>query len=709
MTQSQGTTSVSGAVTIGSAATGNGRYQIVIAGGLLTAASETIGDAGIGSFVQAAGTHSVTGALVMANQGGSSGSYTLSGGRLSVGSLKLASTATGVASANFTQTGGTTAATGTVDVANDTFGSATVNINAGLFSAPTLNINRLGVVNVVGTLSVSTVTSTGSIVLAAANTIPVLNLQNLSTTSISSTLTVSNALNLNGGALAGSGTLNLPVGATLKGFGVINVGAVTNAGTLSAKSGNLLVPASTTFVNTGTLSNLVGSNLFIQSTNLTHTGSLTINGAGSVVFDAPITNAPGKTVSLLGGVLGTPTLTNSGTVSGFGQITADFTNAASGNVYLSGPSQIVGNLDNRGNFNASNIQTLVTGAGVNYGTIKTTKATIIFQGGLTNFGVYNSDPSDNYFTSLTVPGSGALIGSTGDNFIISGDFASSSVNTGWNTSNASLKFEGANLTTHELDYMSHTATPFAWGTITVDPGNYVQVLGTTPSAANSAKPLVATNLVISSSPQLGTATLQVASGLTVVTNLSIGTGSGLDLMNNDMIVHNGDAAALGQLVRTWFDNGARDIPAGIYSSVAGTTSLDPNDAYRTLAVFANVATGTIPYFTSFDAQSLVSTDVLVKYAYIGDLNLDGSVDGKDFKLAMEGAIFHLTGWQHGDINYDGVVDASDLSLLTQVENLHLPRMNGFPTEHTAGTAAIPEPGVSVVLLAAPLLSRRRRR
>lgn len=704
-TQSGGTTTINGPVTLGSASTGAGSFFLTAPVGSLTAASETIGLSGSGAFTQSAGTHTVTGALVLASSNGSTGSYTLTGGRLNVGSLSLsaASSSAGGAS-NFTQTLGIVSSSGLVTVGNDAFGSAQLNINGGTFSAPTLNINRLGVVSVLGTLTVNTVNSTGSLILAAPNSIPVLNLRNLSTTTLTAPLTVTSALNLTGGALAGSGSLTLTSGATLQGFGVLNLASVTNAGSLIAKSGNLLIPDTTAFSSTGTLGNGVGSNLFIQSTSLSNTGNITVNGAGSVVFDSPIVNSLGKSVTLLGGVLGTPTLSNFGTISGFGQITGNVTNSLGGTVNIYGPTQIVGNLENRGTFNATNVQTLITGAGVNYGIIKTTKATIIFQGGLTNFGVYNSDPSDNYFTSLTVPGPGYLIGGTGDNFIISGNFTSSSTATGWNTSSATLKLNTDNSSNfHVVDYTAHRGTPFAWNTITLEPGNTAVFAGTTPRTGTPGQPLVATNFNVS-----GFAIIQ--SGLTVVTNLNLASDAAIDLTNTDMIVRNGDATTLGQIVGNWYNNGAYDNQVGIYSSFAGNTDNDEYDVYKTLAVFSNVARANIPYFTSFATVPLLSTDVIIKFAYVGDLNLDGVVDGQDYKLANEGRLFGLSGWLNGDINYDGVVDDSDLQTIARIESLNLPKLAGFPTlEGDESSQSIPEPACLAAPALATLLCGRRRR
>jgi hypothetical protein len=562
-----------------------------------------------------------------------------------------------------------------------------VTINGGLLSAASITIYRLGSLSVLGTLSTPTITSDGSLTMANANSVASLTLQSLSTTSLASTLTVTGAMVDNGGALAGGGSLVLPTGSTFNGFGVLNIGSVSNAGTLTASSGNLLIPSSAAFTNTGTLANGVGSNLFVQSATLANSGSLTVNGAGSIVFNSGATNLSGKTVTLLGGTLSTPLLTNQGTVSGFGQLTGDLTNVAGGVVSFYGPTQIVGNLVNRGTFDVSNVQTLVTGVGVNYGTINATKATIIFQSGLTNYGTYNSDPSTNSFTSLAVPASGYVTGSTGDEFIVSGNFTSASTSAAWSTANASLEFDGAGSQT--LDYSGHTGTAFAWGPVTVDPSSVLTVVG------GARHPMVSGTLSI-----MGRAVVQ--SGLTVTGALNLSASATLDLTTNDLIEHNANIAALRAEIANWYDGGLMN-GTGLASSSAGGSG---NNALATLAVILNSNGEGGALYSTFDGQPALATDALVKYTYIGDTNLDGVVDAQDLANALAGIAGHLTGWQNGDFNYDGVANSTDLSLLLY----SLQHQGASFGDSTGGGGAVPEPGGSAgVLPVGTAMLRRRRR
>jgi hypothetical protein len=53
-----------------------------------------------------------------------------------------------------------------------------------------------------------------------------------------------------------------------------------------------------------------------------------------------------------------------------------------------------------------------------------------------------------------------------------------------------------------------------------------------------------------------------------------------------------------------------------------------------------------------------SNDVLIKYTWLGDANLDGVVNSTDLSaMASTG-----TTWQTGDFNYDGKVNGDDYAL-----------------------------------------------
>ncbi len=214
-----------------------------------------------------------------------------------------------------------------------------------------------------------------------------------------------------------------------------------------------------------------------------------------------------------------------------------------------------------------------------------------------------------------------------------------------------------------------------------------------------------------------------------LSNLSIAGTSGawtgkLDLTNNDMIVYNGSIGTINNQV-------ASAYAGGTWRGTGITSSNAAADSNHLMAVGViqngvNGGAGDQPLYgsggalgLSFDGVSTVSNDVLVKYTYYGDLDLNGVVDGSDYSrvdYAYEtnpGNGNSLTGWYNGDFNYDGVIDGSDYTLMDNAFNSQgaaLSAQFATATSQIVGTSAAPEPttlaAASVVALG--LLMRRSR-
>jgi hypothetical protein len=97
------------------------------------------------------------------------------------------------------------------------------------------------------------------------------------------------------------------------------------------------------------------------------------------------------------------------------------------------------------------------------------------------------------------------------------------------------------------------------------------------------------------------------------------------------------------------------------------------------------------------------SDVLVRYTYYGDANLDGTVDTTDFNDLA--ANFGGGGkyWSQGDFNFDGAVDTTDFNALAANFSLTLP---AAPLG-----AAVPEPVTAAaiaLLCGGKVLARQRR-
>lgn len=212
-------------------------------------------------------------------------------------------------------------------------------------------------------------------------------------------------------------------------------------------------------------------------------------------------------------------------------------------------------------------------------------------------------------------------------------------------------------------------------------------------------------------------TLRVAAGtgsVGSVDTLSI-TGAGfVDLTNNDLIVRStaggyaAEVAAVRTLVRNWY-TAAGGLPGttGLGSSLSFYT---PEGAFTTLAVYDNSAlpAGGTTTITSFNGQTVGATDILVKYTYLGDTDLSGSVDAADLARALQGLNGGGTGWNFGDVNYDGVINFTDLGRIQAAL-----RGQGAPLAGNGGGlgggGVIPEPaGLGLLAAMVPFMSRRRR-
>ncbi len=233
-----------------------------------------------------------------------------------------------------------------------------------------------------------------------------------------------------------------------------------------------------------------------------------------------------------------------------------------------------------------------------------------------------------------------------------------------------------------ITYTDTTAITFSGGsgsdvlTQTAQPGGGASVIfsGTTvadtlavnagtfifPAPANSGiTPLLlgTMSIKIGASVALAAPSAQANRMVLVLSTLSIAGSSGnwqgqLDLSGNDMIVQSSTLATVTSQIASGY-NGGNWVGKGIISSAAAD---DPTNL-TTLGVLASTAVGT------FDGQSTAAGDVLVKYTYFGDANLDGRVDGDDYTEIDNGFNNQLSGWTNGDFDYTNGINASDYLLI----------------------------------------------
>jgi hypothetical protein len=221
-------------------------------------------------------------------------------------------------------------------------------------------------------------------------------------------------------------------------------------------------------------------------------------------------------------------------------------------------------------------------------------------------------------------------------------------------------------------------------------------------------------------------TLQVAShtGTTplVVTTPSLTVVGILDLTNNDLVVQSGNLAAVTALVKSGYNQGLWNGTGITSSTAAADTShltaigVIQNSVNGQDALYGQGAVSAGP-LGLFDAADPNNTDVLVKYTYYGDTNLDGKVDGSDYSRLDNGFSHHLTGWYNGDFNYDGIINGSDYTLIDNAFNeqgVSLTSSIGSPLATSTAQIAdqstsVPEPAAVGIaaLFTLPLLRRRK--
>lgn len=180
---------------------------------------------------------------------------------------------------------------------------------------------------------------------------------------------------------------------------------------------------------------------------------------------------------------------------------------------------------------------------------------------------------------------------------------------------------------------------------------------------------------------------------------TVAAGAAIDLADNNMVIGGSTPDAVRQLIaagagpaRTWDGSGLRTSLGTVNSFTLG---------YASLLELGGVAP------TGFAGETLVGSDVLVKFTRYGDANIDGSVDTADFNRFLGG--FGAAGtWARGDFNGDGSVDTADFNLF--LGNFGSSASAAEVASVQAAFSAVPEPGTLGLLAvgAMGLLGRRKR-
>jgi len=166
--------------------------------------------------------------------------------------------------------------------------------------------------------------------------------------------------------------------------------------------------------------------------------------------------------------------------------------------------------------------------------------------------------------------------------------------------------------------------------------------------------------------------------LLAVSSLAIDTTGKIDLAGNKMIVHatGGTLASVLGNVTGWLMTGFGAGPTHWNGSgINSSTALNDTNHITAVGMMSN-AFFSGQRVSTFAGESVSASDILIRYTYYGDANLDGTLNGGDYAITDNGFNFGLPGFGNGDFNYDGLINASDYALLDNAYNLQGGPLNG---------------------------------
>jgi hypothetical protein len=213
-----------------------------------------------------------------------------------------------------------------------------------------------------------------------------------------------------------------------------------------------------------------------------------------------------------------------------------------------------------------------------------------------------------------------------------------------------------------------------------------------------------------------------------VGSLSMIAGSTIDLTNNNLIIEATDFAdsqtkyaAAEALVISGFNNFDWQGTGITSSNVATYAQIDGS---RSLGIINNNDWG----HGDIEGDAVGGNDIIIKYTWLGDANVDGIVDNDDFgQFALGFTNAAPAAWIYGDFDYNGVVENDDFGWFTsglasyqlagglQLSESFKAQLASFASEQgiplVLDPKPLPEPtALGVIALAgAGALARRRRR
>lgn len=429
---------------------------------------------------------------------------------------------------------------------------------------------------------------------------------------------------------------------------------------------------------------------------LLRAGSIRAGAANALSPNSSVDLAAGTTLDLLGFANTVKNLTGTGTV----QAEDATLGIATNNTFVTFGGTLV---------NPAALHKTLVGTQTFTGNLQWQATDINVQGGLLRFDLSNASTVTMTAGTNVAVQAGATLELAGTKSALSNGTLHAPVVT--NAANAAVLVTGTNQVVGALT--GPTSGPLPLGS----------ALGTT-TIANGAN-LTATRIRQSSLTINDTGKLTIASngghaGTSVLGSLTIGTTGQLDLKDNALLVDNGNLAAVTNLIKSGLN-----LDGALWSGPGITSSTAAADLSQTTALGVipnNDGTGSAIY-TTFSGVAADLNDILVKFTYFGDADLNGIVDtGQDFDLYLMGLTSggSLGGWLYGDFDYNGVVDSGQdfdlylagLSAQSGGTLLTAELRAELTTRVELAIAAIPEPTTWAALLGgmacAWSVARRRR-
>jgi RHS repeat-associated protein len=174
--------------------------------------------------------------------------------------------------------------------------------------------------------------------------------------------------------------------------------------------------------------------------------------------------------------------------------------------------------------------------------------------------------------------------------------------------------------------------------------------------------------------QPGRATILVIAAGTGGSQLSIASGGTLDVADNAVIVRSTSTNKVADTdeIYEWAKLGMTpymDWSGTGVTSAAAAASVAAGDVTAgvvSLGMILNDWGGGDAMYASILGENVTADDVIVRFSFAGDSDLNGFVEGADYGTIDNYSQFPgADGYQNGDFNYDGVIDGADYGVIDQ--------------------------------------------